>query len=502
MGKLNNQAEYFNKQTQLNYNIVEDASYARFLEDAPLLVTYYSQSQIETTTDVGFGNVNSNIGENAKKFNKIENVPMYNVDKANWDMNDDDFGIRASFESSGTMIPDTVIPVPEDYFKVLYHDSTYLFKITNVVLDTIKSNNYYKIDFKFDSPKGDLIEKQVVGNFTCIFDRIGTELKSVLRNDIIDTLEKVQELYNGISDDYISNFYNELSSTLTYTDNIVTYNKTVYEEENKNNNSEESLYPGTCVGAINVTNPIITTPKHDPNDLEHSFHSMQHDKDHAIHRFDETKCYNNTDDHKHCIYHDKMPKVNSNEPNYIDKEYRYYNNSIESELNIYDPYLIEFIIKNDIFYRRHEFKSYTFTHVIRKPKDFVKKYKNSMFNNIFSGKTFSNKYRITRIQELMSYFYLSSEDYYTCELYTNECKDLYQNYYTRFRYNYTGSNILYNTVIEYVRKSKDDCEFLNSFLKDFEDFYCEYNRDCFLFIPIILYIIKSLVNNITIKSIK
>lgn len=391
MGQIiNNKVNYLNKQAKKGLEISEATTYSRFLENAPVLVTYFRQNKVETTTDSGFGVVETNIGLSGKKFNKVSMVPIYGIDPGSFNLDNDEMGIRGSYQTDGIMIPDVLEPIAEDYFTFEYHDNTFLFKVTNVEMDRIKSNNYFKITFKYDRVMLDELNKQVVDDYTCVFENIGTDAKTILKNSDIDKLESLKIIYNDVKEAYLEMFHNSMSSSLV---------------------------------------------------LE------------------------------------------------------------ENGLFFYDPYLTEFVKRTKLFYEDANFHSLSFDHVLDVPKDFRNRYNRSIFYGIESGTfVFENRMRYLRIHDIMTYFYRSGLPYYTEHLMTaNEAEGLYIYKHTEeFDYFYKGDNPVFNTILLY---KMDDEKLEEHVLNNLKHFVCDSTRDYFVCIPIVLFIIKNIINNITINKI-
>lgn len=433
---LNHHSQVATDYAKMRYDKVQNNSYTRFMENAPIFVTWYKQSRVETTTDKGMGNVNTNIGsESSKRFVKIKHIPIYGIDKSSFNLDLEDIGLKGSYHTEGNMIMDCLEPIVEDYFTIEYQDGKYLFKITNVEIDSIESNNYYKISIKYDREYDPVLEKQVVDNFTCIFENIGSEDKSIIKDDDIEILEKYNEIYLHVLDSYYNTFHNLPSSSF--------------------------------------------------------------------------------------IYEDKV------------------NNKF-----IYDPYLMEFIIRNELFVIKNSLESFSYRHTLATPKDFLMRYKKSIFYNIEKGDDFNIEIRHTKIGDTLSYYYATGLPYYTTELYHShnvDAKDLYYESHTSFNYKYNGDDIVFNTILKYLNINNKTIEIpninneLNDYLADdddtiipdkepdvsivpdeefakislhdfilnnFIDFYCLDNRDYFICVPLVLFIIKKLMNNININTIK
>lgn len=385
MGTLNNQIEYFNKQIETQQQIHDSSSYSRFRGKIPVLVTYYHQNVIETTTDVGLQNVYENIGGmSSKRYNKIKNIPLYDIDKGIFNIEETETGFKGSLNSEATLIPDTIKPIPEDYFTINYQENLYLFKIISVETDTIKSNNYFKIAFKYDRADFSKIESQVVGTFNCIFDNIGSNDKSIIRDIDYDLLNKLDSVYKDVANEYINVFYNQLCSTFTL---------------------------------------------------------------------------------------------------------------MISEKKYYDPYLIEFIKKHSLF----SYNNFSFDHMLSLENTFKERYYKSIYHNVeIKNKTFENRIRELRIQDIMTYFFRSGEMYFTYELYNGQCEELYHLTHLKgFEFDIESEEFVFNIINKYINNSTD----LNSYIiNSLKDFYCKTTAEYFVSIPIILFIIKNTMNNITINN--
>ena len=211
-----NKVDYINKTSKIGME-EKFSSYTKFLEQAPIFVTYYKQNILETTTDIGMGNTYEMIGaQSSITYNKINHIPLYGVDVTTFDLDYDDItGINGSAESSGVLLPNTVEPIPNDYFTVDYMDHKYIYKIMNMETeDHIKSNNYYKINFKYDGENTHDIDKQISDSYTCIYDNIGTEDVSIIRNDILTLCTDVETKMIALHDLYLDKFLFNTTNSL------------------------------------------------------------------------------------------------------------------------------------------------------------------------------------------------------------------------------------------------------------------------------------------------
>jgi hypothetical protein len=202
----------------INDNIVKfqertESIYTRFLDKQPSFVTYYNINNIESTTDTGLCNVEQILGSNSPlRFNKITDFPIYGIDAILLDLTDEDEGLTSSVEQEGIILPNTIKPYPNDFFTISYLNKDYMFMITTIAYDFIKSNNFYKVNFIVRSLTPDqppLIERQTNGNFHCVFRNIGTEDKCIIQTDDFNSVISLNSVYKKLVDKYRVIFYNK-----------------------------------------------------------------------------------------------------------------------------------------------------------------------------------------------------------------------------------------------------------------------------------------------------
>ncbi len=92
-----------------------------------------------------------------------------------------------------------------------YMGKDIVFKVTNVVAGTIKSNDYIKIEFKFnqilEDHEQERLDKQITSDNTVIYDNIGTENKAIVTDDQFKRANMLKELYEKLAEDYIEYFF-------------------------------------------------------------------------------------------------------------------------------------------------------------------------------------------------------------------------------------------------------------------------------------------------------
>jgi len=188
-----------------------ESQYSIFLEETPTFTTYYHINTVQSITDTGLLNVEEIIGNKSPiKFNKINDFPIYGISNIQLDLSEEEEGLTTSYEGEGTILPNTVEPLPNDFFTISYLSKTYIFMITSISYDTIKSNNFYKISFTLKTMSDkDLgyLEKQSSEIYNCIFKNIGTEDNCLIEKDVYDQVLSLKTVCNNLIDRYITLFY-------------------------------------------------------------------------------------------------------------------------------------------------------------------------------------------------------------------------------------------------------------------------------------------------------
>ena len=230
MGKILDAKQFMNDNI-FNYEQRLESQYTIFLDKNPTFVTYYHICNATSITDSGFLNVERIIDENSPvQFQRINDFPIYGIETIKLDLSDEEQGLTSSYEGEGIILPNTIKPYPNDCFTISYLDRNYLFMISSVNYDTIKSNNFYNISFfvKTLNP-GDAaqINKQLQDQFTCIFENIGTDDKCILKVDEYEKIVELESIYDNLVEKYLGLFYNSKFNSLLFadSDNTLLYDK-------------------------------------------------------------------------------------------------------------------------------------------------------------------------------------------------------------------------------------------------------------------------------------
>jgi hypothetical protein len=196
--------------------------YAR-TDKKPTPVVFYNPDKDATSLDESTEQIYESVGPNSGlRFNKINGVLLYNIEKITLNIDISEFGPESSpIEGDAFLPPNTFKPYPEGYFVINYLGKNIFFRIMAVDLDTIQDGaNFYKISYKLDNFDLD-IEKQVVGEYEFISDNIGTDYKTVITNNQYKFIDSIQDITSTLIDYYNALFFKKRVQTYIFAYNDV-----------------------------------------------------------------------------------------------------------------------------------------------------------------------------------------------------------------------------------------------------------------------------------------
>jgi hypothetical protein len=130
------------------------------------------------------------------------------------------------FEGDFVLMPNTFLPLVNDYFTMEYQGRTCLFKVTEANPITANSDTAYTIVFalyldKFTFENSEL-SKSVVEEYVFEESRIGTDSRTIFRSSEYEYIQDLKIFYNDLAEIYLKDFYDPILSTFlcTYDDNV------------------------------------------------------------------------------------------------------------------------------------------------------------------------------------------------------------------------------------------------------------------------------------------
>lgn len=190
--------------------------YNMHIDKKPTLTTYYNQNTKKSTLDEGFKTEYSALGKNSPlKFNKVNNFFIYGLERITTELENGEWGLESSsIEGDAIVLPNTIVPIPNDYFTINHCDKKLLFKVINSTVNTIESGaNFYKIEYKLDQFTDEEIEKQVEDKFEMVVNNVGTQFNTIIRSEDYDFIDKVESVLDRLKTYYCNLFYKDRVQT-------------------------------------------------------------------------------------------------------------------------------------------------------------------------------------------------------------------------------------------------------------------------------------------------
>ena len=208
--------------------VVEDALNSKFSTylrgmGTPVLVTYYKIDKTISTTELGTNTIDQQLGPNSPlRFNRIDNFPVVGLKEFNPSIEQMDGQLMdLSIEMEITIYPNTIKPDPFDYIVYRINSRNFIFMVTGFEFNTIKSNDYYKINIILkdidndDYPK--MLELQTIKYFRAKLDTIGTEERCILESRTFDSILEIDDIRKKLTDEYADVFYDTRLNSIYYT---------------------------------------------------------------------------------------------------------------------------------------------------------------------------------------------------------------------------------------------------------------------------------------------
>lgn len=206
----------FNEKSLVENNIFKyedrlSSPAVKYIDKPPVYVTWYHLDAAATTVDNGYGDVEDILSPNSPiRFKKIENFPVYGLEPIQLQLQEEDQGFDTSYEGELTLPPDTIKPLPDSMFVIPHVKGIFIFRVKEIMYDTIIANNYYRASFfleSMDAAAYDSLERQVVGNYSCAAENIGSDQKVIISSDDYKSIAEVDALYTDMIHLYSAIFY-------------------------------------------------------------------------------------------------------------------------------------------------------------------------------------------------------------------------------------------------------------------------------------------------------
>lgn len=194
--------------------------YYKFADKKPTPTTYYKQNKTKSTLDQGSQLQYAHVSkQSALKYNKILGFYLYGVPQIalNYDIGDN--GVEADMISGDAIIlPNTIEPLPGDFFAIDYIKEDVLFKVDHVTPDTLDTGaTLYKIEYHLElTSASSKIEEQVVNTYQFIAENVGTEFNCFIESANYDLASSLEGLVGQLTNYFNSIFFKSRVQTYVY----------------------------------------------------------------------------------------------------------------------------------------------------------------------------------------------------------------------------------------------------------------------------------------------
>jgi hypothetical protein len=196
-----------------------DSPFYIFNDKKPTVVTFYNVNDTKSTLDEGSKQVaDIKDYDSPLKYNKIEGVFIYGLERIQAELEVGDFGIEANdIEGECILPPNSFRPYVDSYFTIDHVTrGTYWFRIIKVTSDTLENgSNFWKLEYTLDDI-GDDRALKVEKEFRFIADNVGSNYKSVIEDKEYEFVERMEEVTNSLRKTYMSLFFADSLQTFVY----------------------------------------------------------------------------------------------------------------------------------------------------------------------------------------------------------------------------------------------------------------------------------------------
>jgi hypothetical protein len=157
--------------------------------------------------------------QSAIKFNQINEFLLYGLPDITVEYDVGDNGVEANAISGDcTILPNTIEPLPGDFFSINYIKEDLLFKVDSVSPDTLDTGaNIYKIEFHLELvDNSEKIKDQVVATYKFIVEYVGTEFNCLISDEEYNLATSIEELQESLVNYYNSLFYDSRVQTFVF----------------------------------------------------------------------------------------------------------------------------------------------------------------------------------------------------------------------------------------------------------------------------------------------
>lgn len=209
------------KQQSENYIRGELSNVASVIATPQVMVEYFPINVDASTTLPGTKNIEDFIGPRSTVvYDHIDNLPMAGIDNLVYQAQfDEELGFEEDFQSSGMILPNTIMPKPNDCFIVKDSEITALYVVTTINPVTVRSNPFIELQFRLFTRDPEIIvqlRRQVRDEYLTTVTAIGLDKSLVIKKKNFFAIEGHVKNYIDLVDLYQTYFYDRNKSAFVF----------------------------------------------------------------------------------------------------------------------------------------------------------------------------------------------------------------------------------------------------------------------------------------------
>lgn len=206
--KLKREKDIISRRVKEYQNAVTD-NYAKYFQGSPTYITYFQLIPAMSTQDNDLDAVHSLTGNNSpNKYKRIEDVACYGVDLMSIETEISEAGMRASSTGEMYFLPNSIVPTTNDFF---FFDTDglrdHMFAVKDVQFDRATQNKFYRVSYGLYPENSDEILNNIEDDYQFIYSNIGGKDQTVIRKVDALSAERGKELYDALTDKFSKMFY-------------------------------------------------------------------------------------------------------------------------------------------------------------------------------------------------------------------------------------------------------------------------------------------------------
>lgn len=181
-------------------------------------VRYYKQKVSNRLNNLSNVSSLNKFDPNTVEYERIEDFILLTTEEISAEYSGD-IAKSLSEKGSGVVLPNTIVPTPNDYFVMEVMGSYNLYVISDVNPTLVEKDSGYSIEFSFKTSASDInvaskiIEDLTVDSYNFDYNHVGTRYRTVFKTEVYEFLDNSRNLMYDLMKIYNDSFYNKTLNT-------------------------------------------------------------------------------------------------------------------------------------------------------------------------------------------------------------------------------------------------------------------------------------------------